>query len=117
VYDETKADRAIRFIRKLKHTKGKWAGRSFNLLPWQEDQILKPLFGNVDEDGNRLYRKCYVEVPKKNGKSELGAAIALYLLVADDEFGAEIYSAASDREQAAIVFKVAAFMVDQESHL
>jgi len=117
VYDETKADRAIRFIRKLKHTKGKWAGKPFNLLPWQEDQVLKPLFGNVDEDGNRLYRKCYIEIPKKNGKSELGAAIALYLLVADGEFGAEIYSAASDREQAAIVYNIAAFMVDQEPHL
>ena len=113
LYDEEKADRAIRFVRLLKHTKGKWAGKSFNLLPWQENEIMRPLFGTVDENGYRLYRKCYVEIPKKNGKSELAAAIALYLLVADNDYGAEIYSAACDREQASIVFNIAASMVDQ----
>ena len=117
MYDAEKADRAIGFIRLLKHTKGEWAGRPFNLLPWQEEEVLRPLFGTVDENGYRLYRRCYVEVPKKNGKSELGAAVALYLLIADDEFGAEIYSAACDRDQASIVFNVAAFMVDQEPEL
>lgn len=117
MYDENKADRAVDFIRLLKHTKGRWAGRPFNILPWQEHEIIRPLFGNVDDNGNRVYRKCYVEIPKKNGKSELGAAIALYLLIADNEYGAEIYSAACDRDQASIVFNIAASMVDQEPFL
>jgi len=117
VYDEKKADRAVRFVKLLKHTKDPWAGKTFNLLPWQENDILRPLFGTVDENGYRIYRKCYVEVPKKNGKSELAAAIALYLLIADDEYGAEIYSAACDRKQASIVFDIAATMVYQEPQL
>jgi hypothetical protein len=67
VHDEEKTDRAIRFVRLLKHTKGKWAGKPFNLLSWQENEILRPLFVTVDENGYRLYRKCYVEIPKKKG--------------------------------------------------
>lgn len=116
MYDEDRADRVIRFIRLLKHTKGKWAGKPFQLLDWQI-KILQDLFGNVDESGNRIYRKCYIEIAKKNGKSEFAAAIALYLLIADGEYGAEIYSAACDREQASIVFNIAAAMIDQEPEL
>lgn len=115
-YDEKKAERAVRFVKLLRHTKGKWAGQRFNLLEWQED-LLRKLFGTVDENGYRVYRKCYVEIPKKNGKTELGAAIALYLLVADGEYGAEVYSAACDRDQASIVYNVAATMVDMEPEL
>ena len=108
--DYGKANHAIDFIEKLKHTKGKWAGENFTLLDWQRG-LITDLFGTVDEFGKRIYRKCYVEIPKKNGKSELGAAIALYLLFADEEKGAEIYSAAADREQASLVFNVAAQMI------
>ena len=110
MYDAKKAQHAIDFIQQLSHTKSKWAGQSFILLKWQR-VLIKKLFGTVDEQGNRVYRKCYVEIPKKNGKTELGAAIALYLLFADDEAGAEIYSAAADREQASLVYNVAAQMV------
>ena len=78
-YDEKKADRAVTFIQNLCHTKGRWAGQKFFLLPWQE-QIVRDLFGIVKEDGNRQFLTAYVEIPKKNGKSELAAAIALYLL-------------------------------------
>lgn len=117
MYDEDKANRAIRFISLLRHTKAQWARKRFQLLDWQIDDLLKPLFGTVDENGNRIYRKCYVEIPKKNGKSELAAAIALYLLVADGEFGAEVYSAASDRDQASIVFDTALCMVELEPRL
>lgn len=110
-FSEAEADRAERFIRCLPHTKGAWAGKPFTLLPWQIDKIIRPLFGTLREDGTRQYRTCYAELPKKNGKSELAAAIALYLLLADNEPGAEVYSAAGDQDQAGIVFKVAAEMV------
>ena len=98
------------FYRNLRHTKGKWAGKRFWLLPWQE-QIIRDVFGIVDEKGNRQFRTAYVEIGKKNGKSELAAAVALYLLFADNEPSAEVYGAAADRQQASIVFDVAHQMV------
>ena len=109
-YDEAKANRAVMFIENLCHTKGKWAGKRFWLFPWQE-QIVRDIFGIVKEDGNRQFRTAYVEIGKKNGKSELAAAIALYLLFADNEPSAEVYGAAADRQQASIVFDVANQMV------
>lgn len=115
-YDEKKADRAVAFIQNLKHTKGKWAGKPFLLLPWQE-QIIRDLFGIVKDDGNRQFLSAYVEIPKKNGKSELAAAIALYLLYADGEASAEVYGAACDRNQASIVFDVAKQMVGMSNPL
>ena len=109
-YDEDAADRAVRFIENLRHTKGKWAGKRFWLLPWQE-QIIRDVFGVVKEDGKRQFRTAYIEIGKKNGKSELAAAVALYLLYADNEPSAEVYGAAADRQQASIVFDVANQMV------
>ena len=109
-YDKVKADRAVRFIENLCHTKGKWAGTRFLLLPWQE-QIVRDVFGIVKENGKRQFLSAYVEIPKKNGKSELAAAIALYLLYGDREPSAEVYGAACDRNQASIVFDVAKQMV------
>ena len=110
-FDKVKAEHACAFFPKyLKHTKGRWAGQRFELFPWQRDMISK-LFGTVQADGTRQYQYVYCEIPKKNGKSELAAGIALYLLFADGEPGAEIYSAAADRDQASIVFNVAAQMV------
>ena len=111
-YDEAKADRAVTFIENLKHTKGKWDGKPFWLLPWQE-QIIRDIFGVVDENGHRQFRTAYVEIGKKNGKSELAAAVALYLLYADGEPAAEVYGAAADRQQASIVFDVARRMVEK----
>jgi len=106
-YNEKKADHAVAFIEQLKHIKtSEWAGKPFKLLPWQE-QIIRDIFGIVKPNGARQFRHCFVEVPKKSGKSELAAAVALYLLCADQEQGAEIYSVANDREQAAIVFNLA----------
>ena len=110
-YDEAKADRAVRFIENLRHTKGRWAEERFWLLPWQE-RIVRDVFGVVTEEGYRQFRTAYVEIPKKNGKSELAAAIALYLLYADGEPSAEVYGAAADRQQASIVFDVARRMVE-----
>lgn len=115
-YDKVKADRAVTFINNLSHTKGKWAGKRFDLLSWQE-QIVRDLFGIVKEDGNRQFLTAYIEIPKKNGKSELAAAIALYLLYADNEASAEVYGAACDRNQASIVFDVAKQMVQMSRPL
>jgi len=80
----------------LRHSKGAIAGQPFDLLPWQKT-VLSELFGRLNPDGTRTRRVGYIEVPKKNGKSTLLAGIALYLLVADAEPGAEIYGAAADR--------------------
>ena len=110
-YDKKKADRAVTFIENLCHTKGKWAGTPFWLLPWQE-QLIRDIFGIVKPDGNRQFRTAFVEIRKKLGKSELAAAVALYLLYADNEPSAEVYGAAADRQQASIVFDVAKQMVE-----
>jgi phage terminase large subunit-like protein len=115
-FDADKAERAVRFINLLPHVKGKWAGHPFELRPWQE-KIVRDLFGTVNRDGTRQYRTAYIEVPRKNGKTSLAAALALYLLVADGEEGAEIYSAACDREQASLAFNVAAAMVRRQPTL
>ena len=117
-FDERKAQRVVRFIEALRHTKGEFHGQSFHLLPWQE-KIIRDVFGTVRDDDPtmRQYTTAYIEIPKKNGKSELGAAIALNMLINDDEWKAEVYSCASDRQQAAIVFDVAVDMVRQSPAL
>ena len=111
-FNEARAAHAVRFINLLRHTKGRWAGRPFELRPWQE-KVIRDIFGTLKEDGTRQYRTAFIEIPRKNGKTSLAAAVALYMLVADGERGAEIYSAAADRDQAALVFDIAAGMVRQ----
>ncbi|QGG47341.1 terminase large subunit [Heliorestis convoluta] len=110
-YSEAHANHAINFIQQLRLTKGKWAGKPFILLPWELD-LVKRLFGTLREDGTRQYRTAYVEIGKKNGKSELGAAIALYMLLADGESNAEVYVAACDRQQASIIFNTSVNFVE-----
>ena len=110
IYDKKLADYAVDFIECLCHTKGTWAGKPFKLLDWQE-QIIRDLFGIIKPNGYRQFNTAYVEIPKKNGKSELAAAIALLLCCGDGEQRAEIYGCAADRGQATIVFDVAADMV------
>ena len=109
-YDKTLADRAVNFISCLRHTKGDFYNKPFKLLPWQET-VIRDLFGVVKADGTRQFRTAYVETAKKSGKTELAAAIALYLLCADGEQRAEVYGAAADRQQASLVYAVAADMV------
>lgn len=118
-FDERAAELAVRFFeRLLVHSKGEWASKPFTLEPWQRDEIIRPLFGwKRTSDGTRRYRRAYIEVPRKNGKSSLAAGIALLLLFADNEPGSEVYSAAADRDQAAIVFDEARRMVEASSHL
>ena len=86
------------------------AGKKFELLDWQE-QIIRDLFGILKPNGYRQFNTAYIEIPKKNGKSELAAAVALLLTCGDGEERAEVYGCAADRQQAAIVFDVAADMV------
>jgi phage terminase large subunit-like protein len=109
-YDKAAADFAVAFIENLCHTKGTWAGKPFLLLDWQ-GQIIRDLFGILKPNGYRQFNTAYVEIPKKNGKSELAAAIALLLCCGDGEERAEVYGCAADRQQASIVFEVAADMV------
>lgn len=109
-YDKEYADFAVAFIESLCHTKGTWAGKQFELMDWQE-QIIRDLFGILKPNGYRQFNTAYIEIPKKNGKSELAAAVALLLTCGDGEQRAEVYGAAADRQQASIVFDVAADMV------
>lgn len=109
-YSKPAADYAVNFIQCLSHTKGTWAGKKFELLDWQE-QIIRDLFRILKPNGYRQFNTAYIEIPKKNGKSELAAAVALLLTCGDGEERAEVYGCAADRQQAAIVFDVAADMV------
>ena len=109
-FDEAMAERVCNFIELMPHTKGKWTGTLIKLEPWQEF-ILTVLFGWVHKsDGMRRFREMYLEVPRKNGKSIFAAAIGLYMLVADGEKGAEVYSGATTEKQAWEVFRPARLM-------
>jgi phage terminase large subunit-like protein len=109
-------ERAVRFINALTHTSGKFAKQPFNLRPWQK-AIIRSLFGTIRPDGLRQFRTALLMLPRKNGKSELAAAIALYGLLGDGEVGAQVYSAAADKEQASLVFNAAATMVRNDPEL
>lgn len=104
-YDPHKASRACDFIERLVHTRGRWAAKAerIKLEPWQKF-IVCQIFGWVNKAGMRRFRYVYIEVPRKNGKSLLASAIALYMLVADGEHGAEVYCGATTEKQALEVF-------------
>lgn len=118
-FDEKAGDYVVQFFAKfLRHSKGrKWAGKPFVLLPWERDDVIMPLFGWKRADGLRRFRKAWIEVAKKNGKSTLGAGISVYMLMGDGEPGAEVYCAATARDQAAIVWREAANMVEKSPAL
>ena len=110
-YDEKKANRIINFIERVcTHVKGELANKPFILEDWQKEYI-RELFGTMNDNGTRQYRTSYVQIPRKNGKSNLAAAIALAVFFVVREPGAEIYCCASSREQAKIVFDVIKQMV------
>ena len=109
-FNETKAKTAIAFFSLLKHSKGEWAGTLIRLEPWQQF-VLWVLFGWLSADGTRRFRTAYQEIARKNGKSTIAAGIGLYLMVADGEPGAEIYTAATKRDQARITHSEATRMV------
>lgn len=109
-FDKKAAMRAIRFIEKLKHTKGEWAGQRFRLEPWQQF-VLWNIFGWKNADGTRRFRYAYIEIARKNGKTALSAGVGLYMLFADGESRPEVYSAATVKDQAKICFSDAVEIV------
>ena len=111
-FDEKEADRAIKFIMLLKHTNGEWAGKNFNLQPFQAF-IVGSIFGWRDRQKKRRFRKAYCKIARKNGKTELAGAIALFGYFMDGEKGAQIYCAATKKSQAKICFDVIKKMHDQ----
>ena len=117
-FDELQATRVIHFIENhIKHIKGELGGKPFELLPFQK-KIVSDLFGwRYKENGLRRFRTAYICLPRKNGKSTLISAIALYMLIADGEPSAECYIAAGDRQQAGIIFDVASGMVKSDKQL
>jgi phage terminase large subunit-like protein len=112
-FDEDSAQFVIDFVSFLRHTKGSFAKKRFNLQPWQAF-IFWVIFGwKNKETGFRRFKKAYIEVSRKNGKSEIGAALGIYMLIADGEYGAEVYAAATKRDQARKVFDPAKSMLKQ----
>ena len=109
-FDADAANHAIQFFSFLKHSKGEWAGQSFELELWQKF-IVACLFGWKRPDGLRRFRIGYIEVSRKNGKSTILSGLMLYLFFADGEPGAECYSAATKRDQAIITHSEATRMV------
>lgn len=110
VWRPDRVDRVLRFFPLLCHWQGEWAGQPFTLEPWQQF-ILAELFGWYRADGKRRFHSAHAEVARKNGKTELLAGVGLYMLTADDEAGAQVYTAATKRDQAAIMHESAVRMV------
>lgn len=116
-FDEEAAREAIEFFHEcLTFIEGEWAGEPFALEVWQQ-AIIANAFGWKRPDGLRRFREVFLLVPRKNGKSPLCAGIALLLLLVDDEPGAQVYSAAGDRDQAALIYRHASGMVEAEPSL
>lgn len=112
-FDAEAADRVIVFIKMLRHTDGEYYGQRFNLQPFQAF-IVASLFGwKKKKNHKRRFRKAYVEIARKNGKSELAGAIAAWCLIKDEEFGGEIYTFANSKDQSKVVFKIAEEMIRQ----
>jgi phage terminase large subunit-like protein len=109
-WDPAAAQRAIDFFGFLTHHKGEWTGQPIVLEPWEEF-IIGSLFGWKRADGTRRYRDAYVEVARKNGKTEIASGLGILLAFFDDEGGAEVYAASTKREQSKIVWDEAARMV------
>lgn len=111
--DWAAADRVMRFVEMMPHVKGPEAGKNIILEPWQAFIFLNIFGWKRKSDGFRRFRKVYTEVPRGNGKSTLVAPVALYMMAADGEGGAEVYSAATSRDQARIVFDAAKAMAQR----
>jgi phage terminase large subunit-like protein len=117
-FDPAAAEHVFEFFRRfLRHSKGRWAGDPFELLAWERDDLLGPIFGWKRENDTRRFRKAYAEITKKNGKSTIAAGVGIYLLVGDGEAGPEIYTTATKQAQASIVHGEAIEMVKRSPTL
>lgn len=118
-FDVAAAERVRDFFPDLLvHSKGKaFAGQPFHLLDWQYRDLLGPIFGWKRANRSRRYRRAYVEIPKKNGKSTIASGVSLYLLVGDGEPGAHVFSCAADLDQAGLVYDEAANMAEASPEL
>ena len=115
-WDQEAAEHALSFFKLLRHSKGRWNDNHFDLTGWQAF-IVASLFGWKRRDGTRRFRRAFVDVARKNGKTTLAAAIGLYLLLCDGEAGAEIYAAATKRDQAKLVFEDAKALIAKSPDL
>lgn len=116
-FDHASAEAAVRFFPSyLILTDAEWYGKPFILSSWQET-IVRTIFGWKRADGTRLIRQVYIEIPRKNGKTEFAAGLALLVLVGDGEFGGQAYSMATDKDQAKIVFNKAVTMASRSPAL
>ena len=116
-FDPAAGERVIAFVETFcRHHKGEWARKPLVLEEWQKT-VLRILFGWKRADGTRRFRKAWIEIPRKNGKTELASALALYLLISDGEHGAEVYCTGTTREQAKIAWSGAVAMVKQHPDL
>jgi phage terminase large subunit-like protein len=117
-YDKNKAEEVIDWIEKLEHVEGEWAGQKFILADFQKDDIIRPVFGLLEyKGGPRLIKECYIEIPKKNGKTTLFAALEDYMLLGDGEPGAQVYNCAGDDQQAELLFNCAKQMLQNDPDL
>ncbi|MCK9928793.1 terminase large subunit [Frankia sp. Mgl5] len=107
-FDPDRVDRVLAAFGRLKHTQGEWAGRALRPDPWQVAYVLAPVYGWVRKNSRgvwvRVARTCYVDIPRKNGKTTLAGGQALYLTGGDGEAGAQVYAAAASRDQAGYCF-------------
>ena len=116
MFDEKRADYVCSFLELLAFGSGEWAGQPLRLQDWQRDPI-REFYGNVVEEAEenrkfRLFQYLYLEIPKKNGKTEIAAALGIYHLVGDGEKNPQVYICASDKENASICFNAMCAMID-----
>jgi len=118
-FDESAADSAVRYIEEnIRHVSGELSGQLLKLEDWQKDKIIRPIFGwKYKSSGYRKYTDAYIEIPKKNGKTFMAAAMAAIFLDIDPEGGSQIYSAASAREQAKLAFNATKGIIEKSIRL
>ena len=118
-FDKDAADSAVRYIEEnIRHVSGELSGQLLILEDWQKDKIIRPIFGwKYKSSGYRKYTDAYIEIPKKNGKTFMAAAMAAIFLDIDPEGGSQIYSAASAREQAKLAFNATKGIIEKSIRL
>lgn len=121
IFDPARVDRVIAAMRVLRHTKGKWAGKPLEPDAWQVAYVIAPVFGWVapDEHGtyHRIIRNCFLDVPRKNGKTTLASGLGLYLAFADNENGAEVLAVAGSRDQAGNAYRPAKLIAEKSPQM